>query len=491
MGSVCATSSVADDATNYEQIKSGTVSKDKKDKQGFNFVHQTSTSVSTTIDDPRRYRTIRKTYKNYRIGITQSYIFDMQKLLYKTHSNAENKSYYQIPSRISSLILSFLPTYFFHVYGIGKNLVSNSEISEFERLHIFEPKLSYINNIYCGHDKYFIKSYISEIYAIGNNLFDGLCLNTNINENSENNYNLKHITSFYKYFDFNDLNSPIELISNSIYSNDIIIKLRNGSLYLSVLTMSGAGEWKRTFMKPKFDSHMDDVTISKHLNIISISCGLLHTLFLTDNGNVYSYGNNNNGQCGLGYVSKRENKIKIINQFIEENIQINSINCGKYHSSCIDNNGNLWCFGLNDNHQCSETEMSIIINKPIKIFYNLDRIIKVGCGESFTCYLTNKGYYYGFGKIIVSTIDKVNITKWDTNNETIFKDISCGANHILLIDIDNQIYSHGSNQYHKSGLKVGRANKPTIVKNDKLPTVPLIPCAVIAGMNNSVIIFNA
>ncbi len=407
-------------------------------------------------------------------------------------TNAENTSYYEIPSRISSLILSFLATYFFEIYGIGKNLISSSEISEFERLHIFEPKLSCINNIYCGHDKYFIKSYMSEIYGIGNNLFDGLCLNVNNNENAdENNYNIKHITSFYKYFDFVDLNSPIELISNSIYSNDITIKLGNGSIYTSSLTMSDIGEWKRKFKKPVFDSHMDDITINKHLNIMSISCGLLHTLFLTDNGNVYSSGNNNNGQCGLGYLSKQENKLKIINQFIEENIQIKQITCGKYHSACIDNNGNLWCYGLNDNNQCSETEISIIINKPIKLYYNIDTIIKVGCGESFTVYLTQKGYYYGFGKIIVSTLDKVNITKWDANNDIIFKDLSCGANHILLIGMDNQIYSHGSNQYFKSGLKVGRANKPTKVKNDKLPKLPQIPCAVIAGINNSIVILNA
>ena len=39
--------------------------------------------------------------------------------------------------------------------------------------------------------------------------------------------------------------------------------------------------------------------------VVDVSCGLGHTLFLTDNGIVYSWGNGGNGRLGLGDVLDR------------------------------------------------------------------------------------------------------------------------------------------------------------------------------------------
>ncbi len=82
--------------------------------------------------------------------------------------------------------------------------------------------------------------------------------------------------------------------------------------------------------------------MNDNLSILQIECGT-----------VYSFGGNNNGQCGLGYLSEKEDAIKIITTFIQENVQITSVHCGQHHSSAIDMNGNLWCFGYNEHNQCS------------------------------------------------------------------------------------------------------------------------------------------
>ena len=49
---------------------------------------------------------------------------------------------------------------------------------------------------------------------------------------------------------------------------------------------------------------------------------------------------------------------------------------------------------------------------------------------------------------------------------------------------------HGSNEFYKLGLKIGRAGNPTKTIYNQLPK-DLEVCKVIAGMNNSVIIFNS
>ena len=479
------------DATSYEQIKSASeMAFDEKNMQMMQSISQQSSdsypSNENGIDNHKRQR--RYAYKNYRIGIVSAYLYSVQKILYLSHQN-ENKSFYRIPSSITSIILSFLPPYF-QIFGIGKNLVSNNEISEFERLHLFETKLSSPNDIFIGHDKYFIKSYVSEIYAIGSSSFDGLCLNSSDSTTTTNNYyDLKHNINLYKNFDFVDLNEQIDIISNSHYSNDIIIKLKNGSIYTSQLSMNSIGEFHRKFIKPAFN----DLSVNKNLEIIDIKCGLLHCLFLANNGTLYANGGNNNGQLGFGYLSQRESQIKIVTTFIEEDIKITSINCGEHHSAAIDHDGNLWAWGLNKNNQCCSIKngqtMDVIVAKPSMVFLNTKRVKKVECGETFTVLLDDQGYYDGFGKMIVSTLDRVNIKNWDIKGMK-FKDISCGKNHVMLIGEDDEIYVHGSNEFFKGGLKIGRAGKPMKVKYDRLPN-DLQPCRVIAGGNNSVIIFNS
>lgn len=497
MGNICQTKDNGD-PTSYEQI----VSTSEMMKHNINKLdpddefHSPQTSPSKQqqfIHKNLNQRHTRKAYKNYRIGITKAYLHDIHKLFNKN----DNDSFDQITSSITNLIIDYLPPYYL-IYGIGKNLITNNEMSDFQRLYPFETKLSSLNDIFLGHNKYFIKSYISEIYGIGSNSFDGLCLNsvtatttttTNDDDKNKSYYDLKHICSIYKYFNYVDLNEQIDIISNSIYSNDIIIKLKNGSIYMSELGMNVMGQWNRKFYKPSFD----DLSINQHLDIIEIECGLLHSLFLANNGTVYAQGQNNNGQCGFGYLSQRENKIKIITSFIEENVKIKSIKCGQHHSATLDEHGNVWTWGLNKNNQCipkNNKDSSLVITKPTMVYINADKIIKIGCGESFTVFLDEKGIYGGFGKIVCSSLDRMNITDWNNAKKIKFKDLSCGNNHIILISLDGLIYMHGSNEYYKLGLKIGRAGNPTKTIYNQLPK-DLQVCKVIAGMNNSIIIFNS
>ena len=504
---VCQTSGNGD-PTNYEQIKSTS-----EILQNNNKIQSSSLDADDEFHASSRHhndhlnrRRVRRTYKNYRVGICKAYLHDIQKLLNLSHQNG-NKLFHQIASSITNLILDYLPQYFV-IYGVGKNLITNNEIADFERLHGFEQQLSSLNDIFLGNNKYFIKSYISEIYGIGSSSFDGLCLNSSLNatistihgnnsnnktdDENKNYYDLQHIYSIYKYFNYVDLNEQIDIISNSIYSNDIIIKLKNGSIYVSELSMNLMGEWNRKFYKPPFD----DLSINEHLDIIQIECGLLHCLFLANNGTVYAQGRNNNGQCGFGYLSEREDKIKIITSLIEENVKIKSIKCGQHHSATLDEHGNVWTFGLNKNNQCcpplnngdSSGLDRLVITKPSIVYTHSDKIIKIGCGESFTVFLDEQGIYGGTGKIICSSLDRMNITEWDTKGIR-FIDLSCGHNHIVLIGEDGFIYMHGSNEYYKLGLKIGRAGKPTKTIYTQLPN-NLKPCKVIAGINNSVIIFS-
>merc|ERR1712176_168892 len=101
--------------------------------------------------------------------------------------------------------------------------------------------------------------------------------------------------------------------------------------------MDTTSTWKRMFHKPPFN----DLSMNEHLNITQIKCGLLHCLFLAENGTVYACGKNNFGQCGLGHVSKKESAVQIITSFITQNVRVQSIACGQHHALAIDREQNL------------------------------------------------------------------------------------------------------------------------------------------------------
>ena len=77
--------------------------------------------------------------------------------------------------------------------------------------------------------------------------------------------------------------------------------------------------------------------------IVSFCCGSEHSLFLDQEGSVYSVGYNGYGQLGLGHNENVNQLSKIPNM-----PPIRWISCGSYHSLMIDDQSNLWSFGNNE-----------------------------------------------------------------------------------------------------------------------------------------------
>lgn len=73
--------------------------------------------------------------------------------------------------------------------------------------------------------------------------------------------------------------------------------------------------------------------------VIQIACGMKHALALTNNGELYSWGSNSEGQLGLGVNNKYEIKPKLINSLI--GIPIVFIACGGYHSIAVSKSGTV------------------------------------------------------------------------------------------------------------------------------------------------------
>ena len=105
------------------------------------------------------------------------------------------------------------------------------------------------------------------------------------------------------------------------------------------------------------ESCLLQIMFFKNIKIIAISAGSDHSLFVADNGVVWSCGNNNYGQLGHkksgGYPQK-------INHLCEKEIKIKECASGNNHNLLLSNKENVYSFGLNNHGQCGVMESSVI-----------------------------------------------------------------------------------------------------------------------------------
>ena len=128
-------------------------------------------------------------------------------------------------------------------------------------------------------------------------------------------------------------------------------------------------------------------------NIIDIKCGRCHTLILTSNQDVYSCGNNYDGQLGR---SSFLNSFNIPHKII--NIpNITRIECGFNHSLCIDINNDLYVFGDNSSGQLGLNDTCGKVHYPTKNIL-LSNVIDISKGGDHTFVKTLNNEIYAFGR---------------------------------------------------------------------------------------------
>jgi len=185
---------------------------------------------------------------------------------------------------------------------------------------------------------------------------------------------------------------------------------------------------------------------------IQISCGGNFTMCLSESGEIYSFGNNETGQLGLG-----NNENYYSPQLISSLKDVEFIECGYSYTFCKTLNNEIFCWGYNcygalglDNTKNQKTPIlcSSVSNEDV---------IDIKCGNAHTLVLTSNegvlssGYnYYGqigrkCGGNYSSSFQKIEDLSEITR-------IECGKYHSLCIDINNNLYVFGFNQYGQLGL---------------------------------------
>ncbi|XP_060103050.1 probable E3 ubiquitin-protein ligase HERC6 [Heteronotia binoei] len=192
--------------------------------------------------------------------------------------------------------------------------------------------------------------------------------------------------------------------------------------------------------------------------IVHISCGKEHSLAICSNGRVFSWGAGTSGQLGTGELKDRliPKKIELLST-----CRIIQVACGHYHSIALSNDGRVFSWGQNvygqlgigkeDSSHGQPQHVSALSGIPLA---------QVAAGGAHSFALSLSGIAYGWGR---NNMHQLGLSQSDPK-EQVFKPhsvaalrnldviyISCGAEHTAVLTQDGSVFTFGDDSAGQLG----------------------------------------
>ena len=226
-----------------------------------------------------------------------------------------------------------------------------------------------------------------------------------------------------------------------------------------------------------------------------VSAGKEHSLALKKNGAVWAWGENSDGQLGINNTTDQNIPVQVVGEngigFLENIIDISA---GTDHSIALKDDGTVWIWGANDDGQLGNGTTVDKIT-PIKV-PNLTNVVEISAGWSYTHIVKSDGSVWawgrgtsgelGIGATIQSLIPIQVVGVGGTGYLGNIVDISTGEQHVLALKNDGTVYSWGMGASGRLGTDATvNSNTPLKVVNETNTGDLLNIQKISAGYNHS------
>ncbi|NWU91025.1 RPGR regulator, partial [Upupa epops] len=182
-------------------------------------------------------------------------------------------------------------------------------------------------------------------------------------------------------------------------------------------------------------------------------CGRNHTLVYTEKGHVYAAGGNSEGQLGLGDTEERTT-FHVVSFFTSQH-KIKQLAAGSYTSAALTEDGQLFVWGDNSEGQiglahepCVSVPCQVDVGKPVS---------SVSCGYYHSALVTGDGELYTFGE---PENGKLGLLPEQLKNSRVpqpvpgimerVSKVACGGEHTVVLT-ETDVYTFGLGQCGQLG----------------------------------------
>ena len=215
-------------------------------------------------------------------------------------------------------------------------------------------------------------------------------------------------------------------------------------------------------------------------DVSMVSCGRKHTAVVTANGDLYMFGNGQNGQLGHGNTDHQYAPKHVLGL---SNETIVAVSCGDNYTAVVTASGDLYTFGRGLYGQLGHGNTdSQYVPKHVLGLSN-ETIVAVSCSFNHTAVVTEGGHLYTFGDGDYGELGHGNTDNKTTpalvagvSNETVVA-VSCGSFHTAVVTANGDLYTFGYGVYGELGHgNTNQQNAPKQVTGVSNETVVAVSC---------------
>ncbi|PSL48436.1 alpha-tubulin suppressor-like RCC1 family protein [Salsuginibacillus halophilus] len=202
-----------------------------------------------------------------------------------------------------------------------------------------------------------------------------------------------------------------------------------------------------SFSDPEPVNHTDG---SRLVDVRSVAAGAYHSVALTNDGTVYTWGNNMAGQLGDGTTNNNDNFTEV--QGIDTDIT--AIAAGDYHTLALDENGDVWAWGDNAFGQVNSSQN---YDPDPEIVSGLQGIVSIAAGAEHSVAVNGQGEVFSWGRgeegqMADGNTTRVNNAPVQANNISDVRFAAAGKHHTIALREDREnLWGWGSNDYGQLG----------------------------------------
>jgi hypothetical protein len=179
-------------------------------------------------------------------------------------------------------------------------------------------------------------------------------------------------------------------------------------------------------------------------DVQAVAGGWLFSLALKNNGTVWGWGSNAAGQLGDGTISNQRNTPVQVSNLSD----VQAIDAGTVHSLALKNDGTVWAWGRNAEGQLGVGTFDFFYTTPVQVS-NLSDVQAIAAGDRYSLALKNDGTVWAWGSNDEGQLGDGTSTSSNTpvqvSGLSDVQAVAGGWSHSLALKNDGTVWGWGRN----------------------------------------------